>query len=71
MVNSPNSIYLIAGYTVFLGGISLYFLSLVLRQRNLKRDEEMLAQMSEQLQEEANRNDSAADRTTAPVQPGK
>jgi len=36
----------------FLGGIVIYLLSLVLRQRNLKRDEEMLEQISDQIQEE-------------------
>ncbi len=53
MFAEKNSIYLIAGYIVFLGGISTYLLSLVLRRRNLRRDEAMLEQIAQQLKEEA------------------
>jgi hypothetical protein len=52
MFAEKNSIYLIAGYVVFLGGIGIYLLSLVLRQRNLKRDQEMLEQISDQLKQQ-------------------
>ena len=52
MFEEKNSIYLIAGYVVFLGGMATYLLSLVLRQHNLKRDEEMLEQIEDQLQEQ-------------------
>jgi hypothetical protein len=52
MFAEKNSIYLIAGYVVFLGGITIYLISLALRMRNLKRDEELLQQISEQLKQE-------------------
>ncbi len=35
--------YMIAGYTVIFGGILLYILSLLVRQRNLKQDLEVLS----------------------------
>ncbi len=50
MFSEKNSIYLIAGYIVFLGGIGLYLLSLLVRRHNLRRDEERLEQIAEQLQ---------------------
>jgi hypothetical protein len=56
MFTEKNSIYLIAGYIVFLGGIGIYLLSLVLRRRNLRRDEELIEQISEQLKEEQTEN---------------
>ena len=65
MFAEKNSIYLIAGYIVFLGGISTYLLSLVLRRRNLKRDEELLDQISEQLKQEQQSNQA----NPAPTQP--
>ena len=52
MFAEKNSIYLIAGYVVFLGGIGIYLLSLVLRRRNLKRDQEILEQISDQLKQQ-------------------
>jgi hypothetical protein len=52
MFAEKNSIYLIAGYAVFLGGIGIYLLSLVLRRRNLKRDQEMLEQIADQLKQQ-------------------
>ena len=52
MLRDSHLIYLLAGYVVFLGGIGLYLLSLVLRRRNLQRDEEMLRQVTQQIQEE-------------------
>jgi hypothetical protein len=70
MFTEKNSIYLILGYVVFLGGIGAYLLSLVLRRRNLKRDEEMLEQIAEQIKEEqqttppANANASPAEKAT-------
>jgi hypothetical protein len=53
MFADKNSIYLIAGYVVFLGGISIYLLTLTLRRRSLRRDAETLRQITEQLNEEA------------------
>ncbi len=61
MFSEKNSIYLIAGYIVFFGGIGGYLLSLVLRQRNLRRDAELLDQISEQLKQDQANNDSEAD----------
>jgi len=52
MFAEKNSIYLIAGYIVFLGGIGVYLLSLALRRRNLRRDEELLDQITQQLKDE-------------------
>lgn len=52
MFTDKNAIYLIAGYIVFLGGISTYLLSLVLRRRNIKRDRELLEQIEQQINEE-------------------
>ncbi len=52
MLQGPNLIYLFVAYGVFLGGITLYVLSLVLRQRNLRRDEDMLNQIEEQVREQ-------------------
>ena len=53
MFLEKNSIYLIGGYIVFLGGIAIYLLTLVLRNRNLRRDEELLDQIAEQIKDEA------------------
>jgi CcmD family protein len=39
--------YMIAGYTVIFGVILVYLVSLALRQRNYKRDEEMLEDLDE------------------------
>jgi CcmD family protein len=39
--------YFIAGYTVIFGVMGLYLVSLILRQRNLKRDLETLEEMQE------------------------
>lgn len=52
MFTEKNSIYLIAGYVVFLGGMAVYLLSLLVRSRNVRRDEELLAEITEQLREE-------------------
>jgi hypothetical protein len=52
MFAEKNAIYLIAGYVVFLGGILIYLLTLVIRRRNLQRDEELLEQISTQLEEQ-------------------
>lgn len=52
MFSEKNSIYLIAGYVVFLGGIGIYLLTLLLRRRNLRRDEELLDQITEQLKDD-------------------
>jgi hypothetical protein len=60
MFTEKNSIYLIAGYIVFLGGFLIYLLSLVLRRRNLLRDEELFEQITEQIrQEEVDRSTPA------------
>ena len=52
MFAEKNSVYLIAAYAVFLGGFLIYLLSLLVRQRNLRRDEETLEQISEQLKQD-------------------
>jgi hypothetical protein len=52
MFAEKNAIYLIAGYAVFLGGILIYLLTLVIRRHNLERDEELLEQISTQLEEQ-------------------
>ncbi|HEY3288721.1 MAG TPA: hypothetical protein VGK87_01200 [Anaerolineae bacterium] len=52
MFTEKNSIYLIAGYVVFLGGMAIYLLSLYLRRRNVRRDEALLTQITEQMREE-------------------
>jgi hypothetical protein len=52
MFAEKNSIYLIAAYVVFLGSIFIYLLSLVIRIRNLKRDEQLLQEITEQMKQE-------------------
>jgi hypothetical protein len=52
MFTEKNSIYLIAGYAVFLGGIAIYLLSLAVRRRNLRRDEELLTEIEQQLEQQ-------------------
>ena len=62
MFAEKNSIYLITAYVVFLGSITIYLVSLAIRVRNLKRDEELLQQIAEQLKQE---------QQTAEPQPGE
>jgi hypothetical protein len=52
MFEEKNSIYLIAGYIVFFSGIGLYLLSLLIRRNNLRRDEELLTQITAQLKQD-------------------
>ncbi len=52
MFTEKNAVYLIAGYVVFLGGITVYLLSLALRRHNQRRDRELLEQIEQQLAEE-------------------
>jgi hypothetical protein len=40
--------YMIAGYTVIFGVMALYLISLVVRQRNLLRDLELLEELDKQ-----------------------
>ena len=56
MFSEKNSIYLIAGYIVFLGGLGIYLLSLAMRRRNLRRDEALLDQITEQIKQEEAEN---------------
>jgi hypothetical protein len=70
MFTEKNSIYLIAGYIVFLGGFLIYLLSLVLRRRNLQRDEELFEQITEQIrQEEVDRSTPAPQKQVEVKQP--
>ena len=69
MFAEKNSIYLIAAYIVFLGSITIYLLSLVIRVRNLKRDEELLRQISEQVAQEQQTERAAEGNPT--LQPGE
>lgn len=46
---APTLGYMIAGYVVIFGVMSAYLASLVVRWRNLKRDEETLACLEEEL----------------------
>ncbi|MCL4505102.1 MAG: hypothetical protein M1434_04110 [Chloroflexi bacterium] len=64
MFTEKNAIYLIAGYIVFLGGISTYLLSLVLRRHNIKRDRELLEQIEQQINEEQS-DQTSRDQTNA------
>jgi|GEM_PF-1910711 len=40
-----NAPYLYAAYAVFLIGVAVYLVSLVLRQRNIRRDEQMIQEI--------------------------
>lgn len=40
-----NAPYLYAAYVVFLTGVMVYLVSLVLRQRNIRRDEKMIQEI--------------------------
>ena len=40
-----NAGYLIAAYIVFIGGLSIYLVSLAIRKRNLDRDEALVEQI--------------------------
>jgi len=66
MFAEKNSIYLIAAYAVFLGSITIYLVSLAIRVRNLRRDEELLQQIAEQLKQEQQTAE-----TSASPQPGE
>ena len=61
MFAEKNSIYLIAAYVVFLGSITIYLVSLAIRVRNLKRDEELLQQIAEQLKQEQQTAEASAE----------
>ncbi len=45
VLQDKNAVYLLAAYGVFLGGMTLYFISLVLRRRALDRDEQIIEQV--------------------------
>jgi heme exporter protein D len=52
LLEDNNAIYLFTAYGVFLGGLTVYFVSLVLRRRALDRDEQII----EQVEQEENKN---------------
>lgn len=49
MFEEKNSVYLIAGYAVFFSGLGIYLLSLLIRRNNLRRDEKLMIEISEQM----------------------
>lgn len=51
VVQDNNAIYLFAAYGVFLGGMTIYFISLVLRRRALDRDEQIIEQVEREEQQ--------------------
>lgn len=51
LLEDKNAVYLFTAYGVFLGGLTIYFIALWLRGRNLDRDEEMLRQFEEEEQQ--------------------
>ena len=67
MFTEKNSIYLIAGYVVFLGGFLVYLLSLILRRRNLQRDEELFEQITDQIKNEEDGHSSVVAETQIEV----
>ena len=48
LLQNNNAIYLFTAYGVFLGGLSLYFITLVLRRRALDRDEQIIEQVEQE-----------------------
>ena len=51
MFEEKNAIYLIAVYAVFFSGLGIYLLSLLIRRNNLRRDEELMAQITEEMKQ--------------------
>ncbi len=51
VLEDNNAIYLLTAYGVFLGGLSIYFISLVLRRRALDRDEQIIQQVEQEERE--------------------
>ena len=47
ILQDKNAGYLMAAYAVFIGGLSLYLISLVIRKRNLERDEALVEQITQ------------------------
>lgn len=48
LLQDNNAVYLFAAYGVFLGGMTVYFVSLVLRRRTLDRDEQIIEQVEQE-----------------------
>jgi hypothetical protein len=51
--------YMVGGYAVIFGVILIYLASLVLRQRNLKQDERLLAEIDQEKESEAGGSSTA------------
>ncbi len=47
ILQDKNAGYLMAAYAVFIGGLSLYLISLVIRKRNLERDEALVEHITQ------------------------
>jgi heme exporter protein D len=47
-----NAPYLLGAYAVFLGGLAIYLVSLVLRKRNIDRDEQVIQQIEAEANQE-------------------
>ena len=45
ILQDKNAGYLLAAYAVFIGGLVLYIVSLIIRSRNLDRDEILMEQI--------------------------
>ncbi len=45
ILQDKNAGYLMAAYAVFIGGLLLYIASLIIRKRNLDRDEALIEQI--------------------------
>jgi hypothetical protein len=48
LLQDNNAIYLFTAYGVFLGGLTVYFVSLLLRRRALDRDEQIIEQVEQE-----------------------
>lgn len=48
VLQDNNAVYLFVAYGVFLGGMTVYFVSLVLRRRALDRDEQIIEQVEQE-----------------------
>ncbi len=45
ILQDKNAVYLMTAYAVFIGGLLLYIASLIIRKRNLDRDEALVEQI--------------------------
>jgi hypothetical protein len=48
LLQDKNAVYLFTAYGVFIGGISIYVLTLWLRRRSLDREEEEIRRVEEE-----------------------